>query len=1166
MPEYLAPGVYVEEIQTGNKPIEGVSTSTTGLVGVTERGPVNVPQLVTSYGEYQRMFGGRLPIDEFIDGSGHAHCYLSHAVEGFFINGGKRAYVTRVLPDIATNANRDLFFADPAVTTPGATVLLRPAQQATGTAVNRPLLYVLDPSNFSGGPPSDWIRIGDGSRAEYRQVTSIGSTVQHVTLNFPLHFSHQSGAAIDAGPVVQDTTNYTTNPVFTFVSQSNAGGTEITVSGPDSAVLLGLPGPGGSQLLEIRDAGATSDAAEYAFATAAEDLGSNQVRLTLSTSLRRSYAGGTQAAALEIPTGTSTNLSLAGNGGEFIVYVDTVSGNFVEATPPTATTPRILIVDAGNTEQEVHGIGVLAALPLTVPTYAAYPAGTVGRLVTSVDDDRTVVAPLAVAPFVTITLNDVSGLAIGMTLGFTVAGSPETALVDSIDATAVPPTVTLRTGLSGAPAATSAVAIPPKTLTTDAAVGALSIALDDRLGLSAGDVIRIGTDEIAIVRVVTGERGAPPDAGAVLLEQPLRQAHAASVTEVRRQIITGTTTRQPVYLVLGAQAGAEALLINDGTSYATNEVVEFTLPDGTTVFHRFAANAVATAPLEIELNAALTYGHDAGQPVLERQRLLEVRALDAGAWGNRVMVGCRDEAQGLVSNAQVLAANPPPGPGMFSSLQLSSLTGVEPGTILEVLDPDGEALNLPFLKVRRVDRSNRLALFDPPGLQAAHMTAHNNAQMSGQNLRVRSREFSLVVMLRQRPDPAVPTRNDTLLDQELFRHLSMDPRHSRYVMRIVGATWTLGNVTDDLGIPLRRWDLRSEGPSAYVRVNDLGAPADREAIRLGPEALVDVMPSGLTRIARHPLGELPFTTGDDAVALMNDPMYVGADNSEPTLRTGLYTLKNLQNVSLVAIPGQTGAALQQAVVDHCEEMRYRFAVLDGPAPENDTLTDVQIHRQQYDTKYAALYHPWLMIPDPFPSSLATLRQFPIPPSGHMLGIYARVDNERGVHKAPANEVVRGITGLTRYFTKGEQDILNPYPQNINVIRDFRPSNRALRVWGARCITSDNDYKYVNVRRLLIFLEDSIDRGLQWVVFEPNAEELWARVRRAVTNFLTTVWRNGALEGTTPAEGFFVKCDRTTMTRDDIDNGRLICMIGVAPVKPAEFVIIRIGLWTADAEI
>lgn len=146
MPEYLAPGVYVEEISMGSKPIEGVSTSTAGLVGVAERGPVNVPQLVTSYGEYQRLFGGRLPIDEFSD-SGRAHCYLPLAVEGFFLNGGKRAWITRVLPiDIAERAERDLFSADPALATPGDTVLLRPAQQSSGTALNRPLLYVLDPA------------------------------------------------------------------------------------------------------------------------------------------------------------------------------------------------------------------------------------------------------------------------------------------------------------------------------------------------------------------------------------------------------------------------------------------------------------------------------------------------------------------------------------------------------------------------------------------------------------------------------------------------------------------------------------------------------------------------------------------------------------------------------------------------------------------------------------------------------------------------------------------------------------------------------------------------------------------------------------------------------------------------------------------------------------
>ena len=143
-------------------------------------------------------------------------------------------------------------------------------------------------------------------------------------------------------------------------------------------------------------------------------------------------------------------------------------------------------------------------------------------------------------------------------------------------------------------------------------------------------------------------------------------------------------------------------------------------------------------------------------------------------------------------------------------------------------------------------------------------------------------------------------------------------------------------------------------------------------------------------------------------------------------------------------------------------------------------------RQQFDTKYAALYHPWLLIPDPYPVNLSQIADYPIPPSGHMVGIYARTDIERGVHKAPANEVVRGITGLQRILNKEQHDILNPYPVNINVIRDFRDNNRGIRVYGGRIITSDSDWKYVNVRRLLIFIEASIDRGLQWVVFEPNA--------------------------------------------------------------------------------
>jgi len=179
-----------------------------------------------------------------------------------------------------------------------------------------------------------------------------------------------------------------------------------------------------------------------------------------------------------------------------------------------------------------------------------------------------------------------------------------------------------------------------------------------------------------------------------------------------------------------------------------------------------------------------------------------------------------------------------------------------------------------------------------------------------------------------------------------------------------------------------------------------------------------------------------------------------------------------------------------------------------------------------------------------------------------MGIFSRSDQDRGVHKAPANEVVRGAVGLKYLLNTGEQDILNPI--GVNCIRSF--PGRGIRVWGARTLSSNTLWKYINVRRLFLFLEESIEEGTQWVVFEPNDEKLWARVKQTITQFLTRVWKDGALMGTTTEEAFFVRCDRTTMTQDDIDNGRLIVLIGVAPVKPAEFVIFRIAQWQGGSEV
>ncbi len=302
-----------------------------------------------------------------------------------------------------------------------------------------------------------------------------------------------------------------------------------------------------------------------------------------------------------------------------------------------------------------------------------------------------------------------------------------------------------------------------------------------------------------------------------------------------------------------------------------------------------------------------------------------------------------------------------------------------------------------------------------------------------------------------------------------------------------------------------------------------------------------------------------LAAGSDGT-IFDEDLYVGRDRG-PGNRTGIQSLREIDQISIVAVPGIWSQTVQNALVTHCESLMDRFAVLDGP-PEA-TMEAIQSHRNLYDTRYAALYHPWLEIRRTDRTTGAA-EDVPIPPSGHVVGIYARSDVERGVWKAPANEVVRGITGLTQTLTKGEQDILNP--MNINVIRDFRARGRGYRVWGARCITSDTPWKYVNVRRLFIFIEESLEEGTQWAVFEPNDRPLWARLTQSVSRFLLTQWREGALQGATAEQAFFVRCDETTMTQDDIDNGRLIMIVGIAPVKPAEFVIIRIGQWDGGSSI
>ncbi|MBN2003723.1 MAG: phage tail sheath family protein [Anaerolineae bacterium] len=283
-----------------------------------------------------------------------------------------------------------------------------------------------------------------------------------------------------------------------------------------------------------------------------------------------------------------------------------------------------------------------------------------------------------------------------------------------------------------------------------------------------------------------------------------------------------------------------------------------------------------------------------------------------------------------------------------------------------------------------------------------------------------------------------------------------------------------------------------------------------------------------------------------------------------TERSGVEGLEALEDVTMVVVPDlmsampgekvglETIKAVQTMMLAHSERLGDRVAILD--APPDLTPQEVKKWRMDiagFDSSYAAMYYPWITVMDP-----ATNRPINVPPSGHIAGVWARNDSTRGVHKAPANEVVQGAIGLAYQTTKGEQDTLNPI--GVNCIRGF--PGRGIRVWGARTLSSNPSWRYINVRRLFNMVEKSIEGGTQWVVFEPNDRKLWARVRRDVTAFLRTVWRTGALFGSTPEEAFYVKCDDELNPPETRDLGQLIIEIGLAPVKPAEFVIFRISQW------
>lgn len=297
-------------------------------------------------------------------------------------------------------------------------------------------------------------------------------------------------------------------------------------------------------------------------------------------------------------------------------------------------------------------------------------------------------------------------------------------------------------------------------------------------------------------------------------------------------------------------------------------------------------------------------------------------------------------------------------------------------------------------------------------------------------------------------------------------------------------------------------------------------------------------------------GEKKVSEAEPAVKEIKNPeniakLVIGSDKGIGK-KTGLYLFDQIQDIAIVAAPGVTDAAAQDAILSHCEKHRFRFAVLDSPENLDGGIDSIPKPR---DSIMGAYYFPWISMYDTEQDKTVYA-----PPSGGICGIYGRVDGTRGVHKAPANEIFRTALGLKYNLTDAEQELLNP--KGINCIREF--PGRGIRVWGARTISSNPEWRYINVRRLFCMVEQALQNGTNWVVFEPNTRDLWKKLTRNITAFLLNIWRTGALFGDTAEEAFYVRCDDELNPPESIDAGYVVCEIGLAPAKPAEFVVFRVS--------
>jgi len=708
--------------------------------------------------------------------------------------------------------------------------------------------------------------------------------------------------------------------------------------------------------------------------------------------------------------------------------------------------------------------------------------------------DNMSVQQRAAADQATILLSNAATLAAGDSL--LVANGDDSAFV-TVDPAALSARITVATGLTNLHYAAEIITV--QTLTEVTTIANVDVENAAIVTVTDGSGLAVG--DIIIVGTAETAELAVVEAIAtneVTFKTPLIHAHAAGADVFTLEDSDTDST-------LVSQAGPSGLPVHlelvDATGFDANEVIRIGSAVDANVEFAFISGvsqlATLTAPLESN--------QPAGVIVMPAVQVATVHAISQGVWGRQLRLRSIENSLVITTSVGVAAEN-------SNQIRLTSAFGLYPESIILIgtaPPEDGSAPDTRLrVEVRSVDTNSGVVTLE-----------QDLPAEVPENTIVSSQEFALIIE-RINTDGKV-------VESELFENLSLSSEHPHYAPNIIGL-WDTGSDTPS-----------ATGKSALIRMSDQADGATR------------ILP--LTHgVRRHLQG------GTDGVAGVNDASFIGISSNDPGQRTGIEALRNVASISLVSVPGRTNVNVHKALINHCESMRYRFAVLETPLGSNFDAS--QTYRQNFDNTRCALYYPGLTIADPFGPDGSTRN---VTPSGHMMGLYARVDNTRGVHKAPANEVVRGILSFETKLSKGEQDILNP--KNLNCFRDFRDEFRGLRAYGARVATSDSSWRYINVRRLLLMIEQSLDTGLQWAVFEPNEKPLWDGVKQSVTGFLNTVWRSGALEGQTQEEAFFVNIGYgVTMTQDDIDNGRMIVEIGVAPVRPAEFVIARISQKTREA--